>query len=173
MWDVAYIMLLGHHCIILPGQHDAARQHCIFMHITWRALGQSRSHNSDRDITLCSYSFTTVKFQSIFYTHVNADVVRRMPRITQLDIDISLYGTPLAPYGSNMASSNYWSSVLEIYVVCGDVIIYTISMVTTLRRHVVDIENRGLCRTDEMYSTQRALTDAGVKHFFVRITQNV
>jgi len=57
--------------------------------------------------------------------------------------------------------------------VCGDVFIYTISMVTTLRRHVVDIENRGLCRTDEMYSTQRALTDAGVKHFFVRITQNV
>jgi len=41
-----------------------------------------------------------------------------------------------------MASSNYWSSVPEIYVV------------TTLRRHVVDIENRGLCRTDEKYSTQ-------------------
>jgi len=39
-----------HH--FLPGQLNATRQHCLFLHITWRALNQSWSRNSDLDITI-------------------------------------------------------------------------------------------------------------------------
>jgi len=42
----------GQHDIMLTGHHDATGQHCIFLHITWRAMDQSRSCNSDRDITI-------------------------------------------------------------------------------------------------------------------------
>jgi len=31
---------------------DETGQHCLFLHTTWRALDQSRSHNWDRDITV-------------------------------------------------------------------------------------------------------------------------
>jgi len=32
---------------------DETGQHCLFLHITWCALDQSRSRNSDGDITVC------------------------------------------------------------------------------------------------------------------------
>jgi len=52
--DVAYIML--------PGQHDATEQHCILLHITWHVLDQSRSRNSDRDITI---QHSIIPFRSV------------------------------------------------------------------------------------------------------------
>ena len=60
--DVAYTMFPGNMDHVMPCSPgtwhctDQTGPHCLFVHITWRTLDQSRSHNSDQDMTTINLS---------------------------------------------------------------------------------------------------------------------